>query len=633
MVSVRFVVVALIVLLTTSQAGLAIQAPGSTVKIAGISPVAVDAGTSPVDITVFGSGFAKKAVVRARVKATKGAGVDCATVFESATSVRATLPADLVRKPATLEVRVKNPDESVSDWYALEVRTPAPVTQPPAPGPRKPVVERITPAQVQAGSRNIHVTIHGKDLKDASTIKMRSGPTSAEARANLVDQTLVFQVPAGLLDKPRTVIVTVVSPDGQASDTIPLEIVEAKPGLPGESAIVAISQLNPDRVDMRGVKSQRVDLLGQGIDEKGAKVLLRGEGENSTGKAIPIVARASATNGIVLTVEVTPNMLPTTGVYELRVVNPDGRQSNWYRLQVTNAGAGGKTIDATVSMTVPKVVTLTSSTITIPIEIDVRNIGTTAIRLGNVALLTPDKQKIPVEGTIEIVDGARKTARLEAPAPLGLGAKSVKPVDYRFVVSYDLSSLVTKQAPESHVFPETDTLTTSIKNEIALSAIGRDYVAAETQGGPEGWRFFKVDNPDNAETGKNADFFLFTDALGTKAKGPSEELVNYRPDPNAANERGLFYLVLRGSEIETLSKADAKKRERGTRLGFVATASSDGLVPLYRWVRLDGDRAANHFLTVTNDPSKLPRQMQRGGWKLDTIVGYVVARDTTPKPR
>lgn len=613
-------------------AGFAQGNASGSITVRSIAPQTVEAGNKPVDVTVTGAGFVKRSVVRARVKDAKGAGVDCATSFDSQTSLRATLPADLVAKPGTLELRVKNPDNSASDWIVLEVRTAAPPVVTPD-GPRKPVVERITPTEVQAGSHGVYVTIFGSDLKDGSMVKLRSAGTTAEARANLANRTLVFQVPAEMLDKPRTVLFTVVSPDGQTSDSVELTIVEAKPVVPDGQSIVSITQLNPSRVDMRGVRTERIEILGVGIDMKGAKVLLRGEGDNTAGKAIPVIGRTTATNGVVLTVEVTPTMLPTTGVYELRTVNPDGRQSNWFRLQVTSTGSGAKAVEANVTMAVPKVVTLTTSSITIPIEIDVQNVGTTAIRLANVALVGDDRQKVAVDGSIDVAEGARRSARLEAPAPIGVGIKSRTPVAYRFTISYELSSLTTKQAPEAHSYPDKDALETSIRNEITLAAIGREYTAADTQGGAEGWRFFKLDNPDNADTGKNADFLLFADSLGTKTRSPSDELVNLRPDPNATNAAGLYYLTYTGAELADLTKAEAKARERGTRLGFVSTVAAPGLVPLYRWVRMQGAKPANHYLTVEKDASKLPRQMQRNGWKLDGTIGYVVARDTAPSPR
>ena len=122
----------------------------------------------------------------------------------------------------------------------------------------------------------------------------------------------------------------------------------------------------------------------------------------------------------------------------------------------------------------------------------------------------------------------------------------------------------------------------------------------------------------------NENFRLFAEPFTASAGRASEELYNYRPDPANAADRGIFYLTLRIGEV---TQRDQRGRERGTRLGYVAVEQGPGLVPLYRFERVEGRRTINHFLSTSKELTALPRQLQQqAGWRLDTIVGYVLPR-------
>lgn len=173
-------------------------------------------------------------------------------------------------------------------------------------------------------------------------------------------------------------------------------------------------------------------------------------------------------------------------------------------------------------------------------------------------------------------------------------------------------------------YPESGFATVTVRNDVALSRIGRELIEADKPGAPTGWRFFKTENEANEGVGRTADFFLFAEPYKVGGKELTDELWNFRPDEADAARRSLSYLTLRGSEI---TSRDLRNRELGTRLGYVRTEPAPGLVPLYRWARMAGNRPANHFLTTERDRSKLPPRLQGTDWTLEsTPVGYVIPR-------
>ncbi len=595
---------------------------GGAVEITSVSPAVLETTNDPTEVTLTGKGFDAKAVVRMRKTGNQGSGLDYVATVESATRLRVRVPADLLDRVGTIELRVKNPDGKTSEWKAVEVKARTVPGGGGDPGARKPVVDRVSPSRIEAQSRNVHVTIYGRDLADGAVAQFSAGSTKAEARGNLVNNTLVILFPDELLAKPQAVIMTVRNPGGGVSDQVRLDVVEPSGApTPGDTNDPFISQIDPQRLDMRTATSQELEITGRGIDRDHAKVLLRVEGSSETGKAVPVVRRDAATNGVVLTIQLTRQMVNDSGAYELRVVNANGRQSNWVRVEVLGGDPGVGNTGAVIDAKFPESLTLTSVTRTMPVELTVKNTGRSPIRLGDFAVVTPENTRTVVPGSIDVPVGETRTQRLEAPIPVatGAGSKGVTKVQVAFV--YKVTLVSSRNPSFDGRTPADGFATVSVRNEIGLADIGREYVTADTASGAEGWRFFKSDNPTNEGEGRAADFYLFAEPLA--GQNASEELYNYRPDSSVPNNRGLFYLVLRNNEISAI---DARARERGTRLGYVAKSEAPGLVALYRWVLSDGRRTVNHYLTTEREASRLPRQMQKPGWKLDVVLGYVVPK-------
>lgn len=78
------------------------QAPGTMPAIAQLTPPSTAAGSSQFPLTVQGTNFSSNAVVNFN-------GAPMTTTFDSATEVKATIPASAVATASTAKVTVTNP--------------------------------------------------------------------------------------------------------------------------------------------------------------------------------------------------------------------------------------------------------------------------------------------------------------------------------------------------------------------------------------------------------------------------------------------------------------------------------------------------------------------------------------------
>lgn len=579
-------------------------------RIDAVSPASVSMSPAPVEVTLNGRFFAREAVVRARVKGEKGAGVDLKTTFEGPAQVRASLTAGLVAKAATLELRIKNPDGAVSEWVSLEVRAAVAVPTP--------TITRVTPLEVKALGRDVFITAIGRDLVDQAIVTMSSAAGKVEIRGHAVREGLTFKVPDAQLAKPGAVTFTVTNPGGRASEPARFEVVAGTPGGGGADGVTIVSVV-PDRVDLRTAASVTVKLTARGAELNSARVLLRREGEASDGKIVPQTTRTENGNVSELTVTLTKAMIREPGNYELRIVNGDGTQSTWTRLVVAGGPSPIGQPEAIVTATIPTAITLTSLSVTLPVEVSVRNTGNDTIRVTEFRALSPDGSIAKLDGSVVVERGGTGQIRLAVPVDLGVGGTRKADAAMRLAILWSVSTTAGRGPAVEGRYPEKDFASVSVRNQIAHQPIAREYVNATATGNPEGWRFFKPANNEPAEAATSADFTLFAEPFGTTASINTVELFNYRPGDA---DRGLFFLTL--TSLEKAPGDPRTVRERGTRLGYLVTEARPGLVPLHRWVLNDGRRAVNHYLTTEKDPAKLPRQMQRKGWKLDATIGFVV---------
>ncbi len=583
-------------------------------RIDKISPESVPMSPAPVGVTINGRLFEKGAVVRGRVKGERGAGVDLETTFEGPAQLRVTLPVALVSKVATLELRVKNPGGAVSEWTPLEVRATVAVATP--------TIDRVSPLEVKALAREVFVTAIGRDLVDQAIVTITSVAGTAEVHGHAVRDGLTFKVPDAHLARPGGVTFTITNPGGRASAPARFDVVDSGTGGGAGSGAtdgVAIVSLLPDRVDLRTATSATVKITARGANLMSARILLRREGEASDGKIIPLTTRREAGGAAELTVTLTKAMVREPGDYEVRVFNGDGTQSNWARLVVVGGPSPIGQPEAIVTAVIPASLTLTSATVTAPVEISVRNTGENAVRVTDFRAIYPDGTVVKLDGSVVVERAGTGQIRLGVPVDLGGGGGKRADATTKLAIAWGVSTTAGRGPVAEGRHPEKDFATLTVRNQIARQPIAREYVAATAAGDPEGWRFFKPSGDAAVDAAQSADFTLFAEPFAAAAAIKTVELFNYRPGDN---DRGLFFLTL--TSAETAPGDPRTVRERGTRLGYLVTEARVGLVPLQRWVLSDGRRVINHYLTIEKDPAKLPRQMQRKGWKLDSTIGYVV---------
>ncbi len=610
LLSAALVLLCVAALVTAQVAG---PADKTAPRIEKVSPDVVAVGTAAVDVTLNGRLFEKEAVVRARVKGEKGAGVDLTTTFDGPAQLRVSLPATLVAKPGMLELRVKNPGGAVSDWVSLEVRVAAAVPTP--------TIDRVSPLEVKALARDVFVTAIGRDLVDQAVVTITSAAGTTEVRGHAVREGLTFKVPDAHLARPGGVTFTIANPGGRPSAPARFDVVTGEPGGQGggTSDGVSIVSLLPDRVDLRTATSATVKITARGVNLMSSRVLLRREGEASDGKIIPQTTRREAGDTVELTVTLTKAMVREPGNYEIRVFNGDGTQSNWARLVVAGGSSPIGQPEAIVTAVIPESITLTSATVTAPVEVSVRNTGDHAVRVTEFRAIYPDGSVVKLEGAVVVERASTGQIRLGVPVDLGLVGAGRAGAVTKFAVAWGISATAGRGPVVEGRHPEKDFASVTVRNQIVHQAIAREYVTAAAAGAPEGWRFFKTTASEKVDGAVSADFSLFTEPFAAASAIKTVEVFNYRPGDN---DRGLFFLTL--TSAETAPGDPRTVRERGTRLGYLVTEARVGLVPLYRWVLGDGRRAINHYLTIEKDAAKLPRQMQRKGWKLDTAIGYVV---------
>lgn len=177
------------------------------------------------------------------------------------------------------------------------------------------------------------MTIHGRGLEDCAVVTVRRATTRREVPAHLVNGTLVFTIPDDLLAAPGGVSVQV-----RGGSDIPIEVVKAEGQ--AQTAEPFISKITPDEAVVPVAGKARVLLEGENIDPQ-ALVLFRLEGEGSEGlrlEATPVSGKAQ------LEAAIPSEVVRESGAYELCVVNPTARRSNWVRveLKVSSAADGAR---------------------------------------------------------------------------------------------------------------------------------------------------------------------------------------------------------------------------------------------------------------------------------------------------
>jgi len=164
-------------------------------NITDIAPSSVPKGLPDQQLTVNGAGFVSGAAVN--FNTTK-----LTTVFGSATSLTATIPANLLTTVGAATITVTNPDASVSGGVTFTIVSDLAITS-------------VSPASVQAGSPGVQLTITGKGFVSGSKVNFGGAavPTTFGSATSLT-----ASVSANLIATGGTALITVSNPDGSVAN-------------------------------------------------------------------------------------------------------------------------------------------------------------------------------------------------------------------------------------------------------------------------------------------------------------------------------------------------------------------------------------------------------------------------------
>ncbi|NYF91762.1 hypothetical protein RBB79_19045 [Tunturiibacter empetritectus] len=193
---------------TTNGGGSTTQTPAPAVT--GVSPASVPAGSEAFTLTVTGSNFQPQSAIKWNSTA-------LTTTYGNATTLTATVPANLAASTLVANVTVANPDGQVSVGGSSSQQVL--VTNP------KPTLTGITPNSLYAGSADTTFTLTGANFSSLSVVA--SGTTSLAT--TLVGSTQLTAVaPAALLASVGTLSLTVSNPapGGGSSQSVAVSLLQ-----------------------------------------------------------------------------------------------------------------------------------------------------------------------------------------------------------------------------------------------------------------------------------------------------------------------------------------------------------------------------------------------------------------------
>jgi len=293
--------------------------------LASIAPASVAAGSGPTTLVVSGSGFIASSIINWN-------GAPLSTGYDSATQLRATIPAaDLVTAgTANVTVTTPAPGGGTSTPAAFTITTSNPM----------PTITALTPVSALADGATFTLTVSGTNYVPGSAVNWNGTPLTT----TFVNATqITAQVPAGNLTASGSVNITVTNPT-PGGGTSPVWT------FPINNPVPAISSLSPATASAGG-GAFTITLNGNNF--VGVSVV------KWNGTALPTTF-VSATQ---LTAQVPVSDVSTTGSASVTVANPapgGGTSAAWTypinnpvpaisSLLPTSASVGGPAFTLTVN--------------------------------------------------------------------------------------------------------------------------------------------------------------------------------------------------------------------------------------------------------------------------------------------
>jgi len=190
-----------------------------TINPGGVSPGSATVGAPTTTINVAGTNFVNGAVVQWIASSATTA---LATTFSSPTSLSAVVPSILLAAAGTADIRVSNPGGLLSNAQTFSINAAA-----------APNISSIAPTSVAVGAPAFNLTINGSNFASGSTVRWTFGTLAPlTLTTGFIDSgRLTAVVPPEAVVAAGTAFVSVVSPTGQVSNSLPFSVA----GLTGPS--------------------------------------------------------------------------------------------------------------------------------------------------------------------------------------------------------------------------------------------------------------------------------------------------------------------------------------------------------------------------------------------------------------
>ena len=194
---------------------------GSTVPtgpfLSSLSPNSINAGGAALTLTVNGSGFVFGSTVLWN-------GSPLSTTEVSVYQLLATVPASFIAVGGSSDITVLNPGNVVSNGLIFNILTP---------NAGRPTIASLSPSSVTPGGPAFTLTVTGTNFMNGAVVQWNSTPLATSFQGSPTQLTAT--VPASLITTAGTAAVSVVNPNGLASNFADFQI--------GSSGPVTIAQI------------------------------------------------------------------------------------------------------------------------------------------------------------------------------------------------------------------------------------------------------------------------------------------------------------------------------------------------------------------------------------------------------
>ena len=203
-------------------------------QVTSVSPASVLAGAADTPLTIAGSGFISTSTAQWN-------GTAIATVFQSATSLSATIPASDLVKGTTAQITVQNPAPGGGKSTGIAFAVDNPV----------PTIASVSPASVTAGAGNTTLDIKGTNFVPSAVVTWNGAALAASFVSN-GELTAVLPAADLTTNSQNSVAVQNPAPGGGLSTGIAFAVDDPVPTIASVSPASVTAGAGTTTLDVKG---------------------------------------------------------------------------------------------------------------------------------------------------------------------------------------------------------------------------------------------------------------------------------------------------------------------------------------------------------------------------------------------